>query len=102
MINDQKHLHHGHFYFDPHDPIYKDHFPGHPVVPGSLIVSAFLEAAQTHEGRTMTTVQNFRFRRFISPGRYAYRIEQCKTGDTAHLVCTLYDEQTRVATGTMQ
>lgn len=100
-MHDRKNIHHGHFYFDPQDPIYKDHFPGYPVVPGSLVVSAFLKAVQAQEGRTMTRIRNFRFRRFISPGRYAYRIEQSKVGDMAHLVCTLYDEETRLVTGTL-
>ncbi len=33
----------GLFFFDPLDKIYKDHFPGTPVVPGSIIISAFVE-----------------------------------------------------------
>ena len=35
----------GIFHFDPDDPIYRDHFPGYPVVPGSLVVQAFLDLA---------------------------------------------------------
>jgi 3-hydroxymyristoyl/3-hydroxydecanoyl-(acyl carrier protein) dehydratase len=36
----------GNFFFDPDDGIYRTHFPGYPVVPGSLIVHAFLKAGR--------------------------------------------------------
>ncbi|MBU4420644.1 MAG: hypothetical protein KKH84_06520, partial [Proteobacteria bacterium] len=39
----------GTFYFDPSDRIYAEHFPGNPVVPGSLIIHAFLKALKEEE-----------------------------------------------------
>ena len=33
-------------FFDPADSIYADHFPGNPVVPGSLITHALLSASR--------------------------------------------------------
>jgi 3-hydroxyacyl-[acyl-carrier-protein] dehydratase len=67
----------GTFYFDPADRIYQDHFPGRPVVPGSLIVQAFLEAgASAGLSFVGAEVKNFRFREFVPPGSYAFSIEE--------------------------
>jgi 3-hydroxyacyl-[acyl-carrier-protein] dehydratase len=66
----------GVFYFQPGDGIYRDHFPGYPVVPGSLIVQAFLEAARVACFLPdYLTIENFRFREFLTPGHHAFRIE---------------------------
>jgi 3-hydroxyacyl-[acyl-carrier-protein] dehydratase len=90
----------GTFFFDPEDRIYDDHFPGHPVVPGSMIVHAFLLAAEkARRGWRPCVVENFRFKRFISPGEYAYRIELA--GDD-ELKCTLYDKRSVAAAGTLR
>jgi len=66
----------GTFYFDPSDKIYSSHFPGNPVVPGSLIIHAFLKALKkdrTNEEHYI--IENFRFKEFISPGEYPFNIE---------------------------
>jgi 3-hydroxyacyl-[acyl-carrier-protein] dehydratase len=88
----------GEFVFDPEDLIYPDHFPGNPVVPGSLIIAAFLRvvrSAAEDEG-TSWSVENFRFRRFIPPGRYAFRVSGNSDGS---MKCALYDDGRTVATG---
>jgi 3-hydroxyacyl-[acyl-carrier-protein] dehydratase len=65
----------GIFSFDPDDPIYRDHFPGYPVVPGSLVVQAFLDlAGDTGE------IDQFRFRSFLVPGAYRYRMVRVQNG----------------------
>ena len=66
----------GVFYFDPSDRIYADHFPGKPVVSGSLIIHAFLNALKK-EGvnEVQYIIENFRFREFVSPGEYPFNIE---------------------------
>ncbi len=93
-------MHEGHFLFDPEDPIYADHFPGSPVVPGSLIIEAFLTAARpAMEMWGDCFIENFRFRRFISPGRYAFRL-QCKSD--GRVQCVLYDDGKSVVTGTLR
>lgn len=92
-------VHKGYFYFDPDDPIYRDHFPGNPVVPGSLIIHAFMEALsklnRCEESRSIT---NFRFKQFLPPGRYAFRIEPKSDGGMA---CFLYDNGKAVVTGVL-
>jgi 3-hydroxyacyl-[acyl-carrier-protein] dehydratase len=90
----------GEFFFDPEDFIYTDHFPGNPVVPGSLIIDAFLRALQLLEEKHVRrwSAENFRFRNFISPGRYAYRIVE-KSGGA--MQCALYDSGRTVATGVL-
>jgi 3-hydroxyacyl-[acyl-carrier-protein] dehydratase len=86
------------FFFDPQDPIYVDHFPGHPVVPGSLIVHAFMVAGGSLEDAASPwSIESFRFRRFISPGEYAYRIEVAGR----RLRCSLLRGPSIVATGTL-
>jgi len=81
----------GVFYFDPADPIYADHFPGCPVVPGSLIISAFLKAGQAAvPGIRPGRIQDFKFRTFLPPGEYEYRLEN--RGD--RLQCRLFQSGT--------
>ncbi|MHB9097240.1 MAG: hypothetical protein ACYC5X_05395 [Syntrophales bacterium] len=65
----------GIFHFDPDDPIYRDHFPGYPVVPGSLVVQAFLDLAGD-----AGTIEQFSFRSFLVPGAYRYRMTRVQNG----------------------
>lgn len=90
----------GHFHFDPQDPIYQDHFPGSPVVPGSLIIDAFMTVARPAlQGQGGCSVENFRFRQFIRPGRYAFRMQRKADGC---MQCTLYANDRAVVTGTLR
>jgi 3-hydroxyacyl-[acyl-carrier-protein] dehydratase len=62
------------------DDTYADHFPGHPIMPGALIIESLaqlcgvlLEAARRLEGQTdmhalLTMVDRARFRRAVRPG----------------------------------
>jgi 3-hydroxyacyl-[acyl-carrier-protein] dehydratase len=93
----------GTFYFDPADRIYEDHFPGNPVVPGSVIVNAFLKAAEESglwEGRPI--IENFRFKGFVSPGEHAYRIQF----QTDRMECRLFrtdsNSSKELVTGTLR
>lgn len=91
----------GHFFFDPADPIYRDHFPGRPVVPGSLIVQAFMTVIDRLRcADALETVERFRFKRFIAPGTYVYRLEerQCDSGGHGWH-CSLFDGDQLVASG---
>lgn len=89
----------GYFHFDPDDPIYRDHFPGRPVVPGSLIIHSFIEVVgRFMDGQTPHTATRFRFKRFISPGRYGFRIQRRSDG---RMACLLFDNDETVVTGTL-
>lgn len=92
-------VHTGYFYFDPEDPIYAEHFPGHPVVPGSLIISAFIKAAEgIKQNEEAWNISNFRFKRFVPPGRYPFQIVPMSGG---RLACTLFQDQYAAVTGTL-
>ena len=102
-LRPQKQTYEGVFDFDPGDPIYKDHFPGHPVVPGSLIIQAFVTAAQSFPVPfKAVAVENFRFRRFVAPGKYPYRLEQHGEGEKGQSWrCSLLDGDQVVASGVL-
>jgi 3-hydroxyacyl-[acyl-carrier-protein] dehydratase len=88
----------GIFYFSPDDGIYRDHFPGYPVVPGSLIIQAFLQAA-TEAGiqEGCRSVKNFRFREFLTPGHYSFRMERQED----RLSCLIYRGAKKLVTGAL-
>jgi 3-hydroxyacyl-[acyl-carrier-protein] dehydratase len=86
----------GSFLFNAEDAIYADHFPGNPVIPGSMIIHAFMLAADkmgAYHGAC--TISGFRFKKFIPPGEYAYQIEI--TGKD--LKCSLFEDTAVVASG---
>jgi 3-hydroxyacyl-[acyl-carrier-protein] dehydratase len=90
----------GTFYFDPSDRIYNDHFPGNPVVPGSVIVAAFIDAGKRAGVlEAGFTVRGFKFREFVPPGRNGFIIEAYQN----QLRCRLYrgepDQSKTLVTG---
>ncbi len=91
---------HGVFFFDPTDRIYEDHFPGNPVVPGSIIRRAFIEAGK---GIGITSdrlnIKDFRFKRFISPGEYRFCMHFQEDQSTCE--CEIFDEKRSLFTGTL-
>jgi 3-hydroxymyristoyl/3-hydroxydecanoyl-(acyl carrier protein) dehydratase len=56
------------------DDIFADHFPGHPIMPGALIVESLAQLAggrlegQTNVHALLTMVDRARFRRAVRPG----------------------------------
>ena len=85
----------GTFIFDPTDAIYMFHFPSQPVVPGSLIVHAFMEAARRVLQIRNFRLEAFRFREFVQPDGYEYSIEQAGS----RLRCSLFRENRLLVTG---
>ncbi len=84
--------------FDPEDGIYTDHFPGNPVVPGTLIIKAFLQAAERLEIKRPSSVENVRFLKFIPPGEYRFRVKHLDD----RVACELFDRDNTLATGTVR
>jgi len=90
----------GTFYFDPSDRIYAEHFPGNPVVPGSLIIHAFLKALKKDGiNEKIHTIEKFRFKEFISPGEYNFDIEICKDQMKCRLFRKSSDAMKPIVTG---
>jgi 3-hydroxymyristoyl/3-hydroxydecanoyl-(acyl carrier protein) dehydratase len=59
--------------FDENDPIYQNHFPRRPVVPGSLITAAFIDILKKNEVETVM-ITRARFLRFAKPSIYRYSV----------------------------
>ncbi|MCF8068219.1 MAG: hypothetical protein K9L30_06515 [Desulfobacterales bacterium] len=89
----------GVFHFNPEDRIYETHFPSNPVVPGSVIIHAFMSAAEkVGYNEKPYRIENFRFKRFISPGEYAWEMESSNGG----LSCKILENNNTVVTGNLK
>jgi 3-hydroxyacyl-[acyl-carrier-protein] dehydratase len=89
----------GIFFFDPKDRIYQDHFPGNPVVPGSVIIHSFLSALQKAGFPSQgLIIEKFRFKKFVSPGEYEYQVRIGKED----IACELYKNEQMVVKGNLK
>ena len=58
------------------EDVFEDHFPGHPILPGALVVETFEQASQLLVGLShdfarvgrLTAVRRASFRHFVRPG----------------------------------
>jgi 3-hydroxyacyl-[acyl-carrier-protein] dehydratase len=67
----------GTIYFDHEDKIYRDHFPGNPIVPGSVIVNALLKILKEKKIElNKVNISRFKFKHFVKPGEYTYCLEK--------------------------
>lgn len=85
----------GTVHFDLEHPLFADHFPDAPVVPGTLVIQAFLELATAHmPSLRITGARRFRFRRFVSPGIHDWtmNIEKNTITGEKYLLCGLSDQ----------
>jgi len=82
--------------FDPADACFNEHFPGNPVVPGSLIAGLCMQVISQHRHISRPLcVHRFSFSHFASPGTYALGIEE--RGEA--YLCTLHRDDTIFAQG---
>lgn len=89
----------GTLFVDPEHLVFQEHFPGAPVVPGSLICGRLKDILDTWlvgSGLAANRLDKFVFRRFMGPGQYSYTLEWsegqarvwARVRDQAgHLVC---------------
>ncbi|MBF0450591.1 MAG: hypothetical protein HQK75_07800 [Candidatus Magnetomorum sp.] len=85
----------GRFFFDPKDPIYHYHFPYFPVVPGSLIIGAFLQAIEKDRELKRPVIHTFKFMGFTVPGACDYVIEMTDFQGK----CQLFQQEKKRAKG---
>ncbi len=89
----------GVFHFHAGDGIYRDHFPGYAVVPGSLVIHAFLAAGgEAGIAGDSFVIENFIFREFLRPGCHPFRIEL--QGNELH--CSISRDGKKLVTGVLK
>lgn len=83
--------------FNPNNKLFKEHFPGNPIVPGSLIINEFYKVALKHKLNIKQPfeITNFKFKGFLKPGKYQYVLEKKNKG----VWCTLFDNSTQCTSG---
>lgn len=86
--------------FSGEHPLFDEHFPGAPRVPGTLVIEAMRAGAEAlFPGWRVLGVKRFRFRHFIEPGAYDYAFTP--QPDAAAIRCVLLSGERRMAEGTL-
>jgi 3-hydroxyacyl-[acyl-carrier-protein] dehydratase len=93
------------------EDVFADHFPGHPILPGALVVESFQQAAQiliamshdfTRIGR-LTRLTRVAFRHFVRPGdQLRLRCERRSAAEGWVLAASADVDGRRVATATLE
>lgn len=85
---------------DPGHPALAGHFPGHPVVPGVLILDEVMNAIQAGSPNTIVGIPRVKFLSPLRPGEpLCIRIEPAEKGRVA-FTCTAGVQ--RLAVGVME
>lgn len=84
--------------FPPEHPLFMDHFPAAPCVPGTLVVASLQAKSAKHFPQwRVTGIQRFRFYSFIEPGQYTYSLTLHPENALIH--CELRSATRRLAGG---
>lgn len=97
------------FFFDPLNQVFPDHFPGCPVIPGSLLLACMQRAAEWYGSSTtrpawrLTGIRNARFMRFGHPGWVDVEVGSCacRDGDAAAFSCFAVQEGEALASAVL-
>ena len=82
--------------FSGEHPLFDEHFPGAPRVPGTLVIEAMRAGAEAlFPGWRVLGVKRFRFRHFIEPGAYDYAFTP--QPDAAAIRCVLLSGERRLS-----
>lgn len=87
--------------FSPEHPLFADHFPAAPCVPGTLILATMQSESARHfpQWRIMG-VQRFRFHSFVEPGQYHYSLTL--QAESSLIRCELHSPTRRIAGGSLR
>ncbi len=86
--------------FSGEHPLFDEHFPGAPRVPGTLVIEAMRAGAEAlFPGWRILGVKRFRFRHFVEPGEYGYAFSL--QPEAAAIRCVLSSGDRRMAEGTL-
>ena len=89
------------YYLNPSDPIFADHFPYHPVVPGSLIVSYFQQTIEEElrlPSSGLSRIVAARFIHFGKPGWISIRVCSKRGKGDPSFMCEAVQEGRVIAT----
>jgi len=68
---------HARLFIDPNHKVFKGHFPGHPLLPGVIMVDIVRRCLEKIEGVSMRldTASNIKFLRFLTPTEKPYSLD---------------------------
>ncbi len=99
MTPDATHIESSLFFPEDH-PLFRDHFPGAPRVPGTLLFEALrVEAANRFPDWKIIGMKRFQFRHFVEPGEYTCSL--ALQPETATIRCSLFSGERCMAKGTL-
>lgn len=89
----------GFIFFDPEDPIFREHFPGNPIVPGSVVIRELFKIVGELglNIKRPIEIRQFKFRNFLKPGKYKYILKETVKG----VKCSLVSDSDIYVTGWM-
>jgi len=105
VITPTPHTHTGSFTFDAGLPVFKGHFPGHPIVPGIYLLECASRTFQRGEGKGMRVVQ-VKQAKFMAPVHPPCEIRVSVsgefTGELWKVDCEIYQSETVAMTALLE